>query len=732
MPHRRCGGNCLECAAFLFLLMTIMIPVQPLLRLTPIAATVACLIFPSAHAEQANTTQPQVAANVMSPLPAVIVSGTREAPSLTQSNLQAAQQQVAHTAGGAAVVDLDTVREGRVSTLADALGYAPGVFVQSRFGAEEARISVRGSGLQRTFHGRGLLVLQDGVPINLADGSFDMQAIEPLAARYIEVYRGANALPFGSATLGGAINYVSPTGYDSSPFMARGEFGSYGYRRFNVMSGGVAQTRYGLLDGNLSVSTFDQNGFRRHAEQSAQRVVGNAGWRVSDNLETRFYFAYANSNSQLPGNLTKAQLQDDPRQGNAATIAGDQQRDLDVTRIANKTTFRVNAETDVVLSGFYASKNLFHPIFQVLDQDNQDFGLGLKLQNRTALLGHGNRLTVGVSPSYDRTDEDRWVNVGGTRGARTDKSRQKSSTFNAWLEDQFDVTERLTVVAGVQYTRSTRKLDDLFIAPGTADASYSFDYSAWSPKIGVIYALTPKVQVFGNISKSYEPPSLSEIYGGQVPKANAAQKAVTYELGSRGELAETPAYRVSWDVSIYHARLRDELLAVLEPGETTATTQNVGKTLHQGVELGVSATVGGHWDLRMALLLNRFRFDDHPIYGDNVLPGVPKIFLRQEALYRFTGGWLAGAYVGANVEWSPARMAVDMRNSFYADGYTVFGLKMGQQLNRNWSWFLEGRNLADRHYAATTGVATDLKGKDAAQFLPGDGRTVYAGLQYRY
>lgn len=94
------------------------------------------------------------------------------------------------------------------------LDFAPGVLIQSRFGAEEARLSIRGSGIQRTFHGRGLWLMQDGMPLNLADGGFDMQAVEPLSANHIEVYRGANALQvYGAATLGGAINFISNTGY---------------------------------------------------------------------------------------------------------------------------------------------------------------------------------------------------------------------------------------------------------------------------------------------------------------------------------------------------------------------------------------------------------------------------------------------------------------------------------------------------------------------------------------
>src|SRR5262249_26536128 len=102
-------------------------------------------------------------------LDTVIVTPKGDDPSLTLPNLNTARQCAALTPGGAGVVDGDSYREGRVSTLNDALGYAAGVFSASRFGAEEARLSIRGSGLQRTFHLRGVKLMQDGVPLNLAD-----------------------------------------------------------------------------------------------------------------------------------------------------------------------------------------------------------------------------------------------------------------------------------------------------------------------------------------------------------------------------------------------------------------------------------------------------------------------------------------------------------------------------------------------------------------------------------
>ncbi|NBY53211.1 MAG: hypothetical protein EBQ53_06215 [Betaproteobacteria bacterium] len=161
---------------------------------------------------------------------------TVTAPVIDRSlpDIGAARARLDQVPGGTDVVDSERYRDGRASTLADMLQASPGVFAQSRFGAEESRISIRGSGLQRTFHGRGLLLLQDGVPLNLADGGVDMQAIEPLATRYTEVYRGANATPYGATTLGGAINFVSFSGRDAPGLQARVEAGSFGYKRASV------------------------------------------------------------------------------------------------------------------------------------------------------------------------------------------------------------------------------------------------------------------------------------------------------------------------------------------------------------------------------------------------------------------------------------------------------------------------------------------------------------------
>ena len=84
------------------------------------------------------------------------------------------------------------------------------------------------------------------------------------------------------------------------------------------------------------------------------------------------------------------------------------------------------------------------------------------------------------------------------------------------------------------------------------------------------------------------------------------------------------------------------------------------------------------------------------------------------------------------MEWVLKQYAVDMANSLEANNYILLGLKGGFKMKRGISVFVEAKNLTDKHYVATTGVIADARGRDSAQFLPGDGRTVISGVELKF
>ncbi|PKM29207.1 MAG: ligand-gated channel protein [Gammaproteobacteria bacterium HGW-Gammaproteobacteria-11] len=652
-------------------------------------------------------------------LPDQTVTATRQADPTAPSLLDT-RESFARIPGGATVVDAETYKTGRSSTLQDALGLATGVFVQPRFGAEEARISIRGSGLQRTFHGRGLLLMQDGAPVNLADGSFDFQSIEPLAADHVQVLRGANAWRYGATNLGGAVNFITPTGKTARPADLRLEGGSFGYRRLHAA---LAQD-LGNWDGFVSLSHSEQDGYRQHAQQDNQRLFANLGGHLTDRIATRFYLTHVDTDSALPGNLTKAQLRDDPRQANPGSVTNDNRRDFILNRLGNISVLQINAAHSLELSSFYSEKSLFHPIFQVLDVDSED--MGLRLTHRWA-NDAGWRWSMGVEALEGRNTDQRFVNQSGQKGQQVNHLRQSASNLNAFAELEVPVAERWALFAGLAALRQERDVNDrlrcnAFVTAVCVpqDESFSKTYRGELGRLGLRHDLTDDIQLFGNISQSMEPPTFSELTGGQVISANDAQRATTLEIGmrlSRGNM--------ELDLAVYRSQIRDELLALNDASGQPQGTINADKTLHQGIELGGAYTLG-QVVLRGQYLLNDFRFEDDPVYGNNRLAGVPRHFLKGEALWQ-DAGW----YAGPTVEWVPSQYAVDHAASLFAEGYAIWGLKAGFRPTQGLGFFVEGRNLSDRSYIATTGVIADALGADSAQFLPGDGRGLFAGLEWR-
>jgi len=651
----------------------------------------------------------------------VDVTAYRPAP-LTVPSVEAATEQLKLTPGAIETIDSSRWLRGRASTVDDTFALSPGVIALSRFGSDEARLSIRGSGLQRTFHGRGIRMLQDGVPINLADGSFDMQALEPLAADYINIWRGANAP--GVSTLGGAIDYVARTGRHASPLATRVEIGSWDYLRANISGGGAS----GDFDSYASLTHQSQAGFRDHAAQSNLRLFSNAGWRIANGTETRFYLTAVRTDSEIPGNLTKAQLAADPSQAAAGNVSLDQRRDFDVLRLANKTTVTAG-EVVWDFTAAWTYKDLDHPIFQVIDQLSNDLLLGAIATHHGEIAGRANRLRAGFTYQRGVTQAANFINTAGQRGALLATSDQTAANLEAFMENQLTLGHGFTLHLGLSAADHRRKNDQTF--GGNID--YDLNYERVMPKVGLRWD-GDDVQVFANVSGSYEPPSFSEAL--TLNTARQAQTATSWEIGTRGLRGP-----VRWDVTAYHADLRHELLTLDHDNNpaTAAATINADATMHSGVELALEIDLlGGDWTddnlpdqrlvLRGAWTYGDFRFNGDPLYGNNTLAGLPPHLIRGELTWETRDGW----YAGPTLQWVPRKTYIDFRNTYAADDYAIAGFRLGRQHRRGFSWFVEVRNAFDKKYTATTGVIENANGTDQAQFLPGDGRGFFAGLSFAY
>jgi len=75
-------------------------------------------------------------------------------------------------------VDKNELAYGRKESAKDVLADVPGLFLQSRYGNQDLRISIRGFGTRSNTGIRGVRILQDGIPESEPDGETVIDAVD--------------------------------------------------------------------------------------------------------------------------------------------------------------------------------------------------------------------------------------------------------------------------------------------------------------------------------------------------------------------------------------------------------------------------------------------------------------------------------------------------------------------------------------------------------------------------
>ena len=628
-----------------------------------------------------------------------------------------ARRRLSETPGAVSVISQESYINRQTLALDDMLRDAPGVYAQRKWGGD-IRISIRGSGIGNANHNRGLLIAQDGVPLNEADGFGDSQVADPLNTRYAEVYRGGNALRFGGALLGGAINMVTPTGRNAGfDNQVRIDGGSHGLLREHL-----ALARQGdNWDVYAAATNQTGQGWRSQSQQNIQFGSLNVGRSFGQDREVRFVLNGSNINQEIPGSLTLAQFNADPRQTAAGNANGDQGRNQRGVRGSLRTTWRLNQGLVFEGAVYAVWKDLDHPIFQVIDQESRNYGAFGRFDWDGEIVGKRADAFFGAWYRQGDLDSHFYTNVKGARGALQSISYQNAKAVDVFGEGRLFVTERLALVGGATWGQAERDYASVAV-PGvksTFNLDASKTYNWISPRLGLLWQNEVGDQVFANLTRSVEPPN----FGSMTPTnvgftAVKAQKAWTGEIGARGRHGP-----FTYDLTLYRAELRDEMLQYAVSSSIPAATFNADKTLHQGIEAALDWAPAPRWRIRQTWTYSDFRFKDDVQYGDNRLPIVPKHFYRSEVRYDHPRGW----FLAPSLEWSATDQWIDYKNTQKAPGYAILNLNAGWKVTPAVSLFLDARNLTDKAYVSNTQAATTWTATTATLW-PGDGRSVFGGV----
>jgi iron complex outermembrane receptor protein len=667
------------------------------------------------------------------PLDIVVVTAVREV-------LDAER---ALTPGKVTTVDGSEQFRRTVDNMADLMRYVPGAWMQSASGASGVFMSSRGSNLDATnYDNNGIKLLQDGLPVTAADGNNHNRFLDAVAAQYVTFAHGANALTYGASTLGGAIDFTTPTARTTDPMALFLSGASFGRINGRAAMGGVA----GDLDGIATVDYVQADGYRVHSHQRRASLYTNGAYQWNTGVSTRLFVTWIDSEEQMPGSLTQAEFEEDPRQAAPSAVTGNFQWNVETVRIAQKTTWTIGTDGALDFGLSWEHQSLYHPIvdrimvdfdgsgpappvevFSLLVDMDQDIG-GANLRYQRQAGSHA--LLFGANYSESTARGGNYRNLNGKPNGLRESVDNSAGSLELFAMDRWAVGPGWTLVYGAQFVDADREVKVTNATSG-AIRNPQGNYSSLNPRVGVLYATGDSAELYANASRVFEPPTNYEleddVRGNSTPLD--AMHGTSYEVGWRGRTGSAGVVEWNWDFAAYYAAIRDEILSVDNPAAPgTSLATNIDRTTHAGFEglVGVRVPMGTtSWlEPLLSVTLNDFSFDSDPSWGNNHLPVAPRYFARGEVMVRH-----GALRIGPTFEFVGRRHA-DFANGTELGSYGLLGLRGSYSADR-WEAFAEIRNLLDRDYVANV-TAVNEASADSRILTPGSPLSAAAGVRVSF
>ncbi|MDD1907298.1 TonB-dependent receptor [Klebsiella pneumoniae] len=651
------------------------------------------------------------------------------------------------TPAAVSVVNGDEMRQAapRVN-LSESLGAVPGLQVQNRQNyAQDLQLSIRGFGSRSTYGVRGLRIYVDGIPATMPDGQGQTSNIDIGSVDTIEVLRGPFSALYGNSS-GGVINVTSQTGTQPPTVEASSYYGSFGTWHYGMKATGAVGdgSHAGDVDYTVSTNRFTTHGYRDHS--GARKNLANArlGVRINDVSKLTLLLNSVDIKANDAGGLTADEWRDNPRQ----SPRGDQyntRKNTRQTQAGLRYERQLSAQDDLSVMMYAGERETtqFQSIPRapqlkpshaggVIDLTRHYQGIDTRLTHRGELLVP---VTLTAGLDYENMSERRkgyenFVMVNGApqygeQGALRRNERNLMWNVDPYLQTQWQLTDKLSLDAGVRYSSVWFDSNDYYITPGNGDDSGDASYHKWLPAGSLKYALTDAWNVYLSAGRGFETPTTNELSYrsdnqsglnfGLKPSTND-----TVEIGSKTRIGNG-----LFTAALFQTNTDNEIVVDSSSGGRTSY-KNAGKTRRQGMELGLDQQFGESWRLKAAWTwldaTYRTNVCDDASCNGNRIPGIARNMGYASFGYQPEQGW----YAGSDIRYMSDIMAND-ENTAKAPSWTVVGLTTGYK----WSYGrmdldLFGRidNLFDREYVGSV-IVNESNGR---YYEPAPGRNYGIGL----
>ncbi|WP_181828151.1 TonB-dependent receptor, partial [Klebsiella pneumoniae] len=525
------------------------------------------------------------------------------------------------TPAAVSVVNGDEMRQAapRVN-LSESLGAVPGLQVQNRQNyAQDLQLSIRGFGSRSTYGVRGLRIYVDGIPATMPDGQGQTSNIDIGSVDTIEVLRGPFSALYGNSS-GGVINVTSQTGTQPPTVEASSYYGSFGTWHYGMKATGAVGdgSHAGDVDYTVSTNRFTTHGYRDHS--GARKNLANArlGVRINDVSKLTLLLNSVDIKANDAGGLTADEWRDNPRQ----SPRGDQyntRKNTRQTQAGLRYERQLSAQDDLSVMMYAGERETtqFQSIPRapqlkpshaggVIDLTRHYQGIDTRLTHRGELLVP---VTLTAGLDYENMSERRkgyenFVMVNGApqygeQGALRRNERNLMWNVDPYLQTQWQLTDKLSLDAGVRYSSVWFDSNDYYITPGNGDDSGDASYHKWLPAGSLKYALTDAWNVYLSAGRGFETPTINELSYrsdnqsglnfGLKPSTND-----TVEIGSKTRIGNG-----LFTAALFQTNTDNEIVVDSSSGGRTSY-KNAGKTRRQGMELGLDQQFGESWRLKAA------------------------------------------------------------------------------------------------------------------------------------
>lgn len=642
-----------------------------------------------------------------------------EEPSLPRIDvLGGSEQDLAKVPGAAQVITAQELARMQPLSTEAALKQVPGVVIKpEEESAVVANIGMRGlsAGEYKT------LILEDGVPV-AADLFFgNSRYYNPRIQRMnsIEVLKGAASLRYGPNTIGGVINYKTKDPIDGASIATR--IGSHQYLETTLEAGGRSSSGdavAGLVYTQASSDGFQNKGFdMQDLMLKAGMTMGDKQWLgikithyendanisyrglFKDAFDARAKFNPAPDDWFLTDRNSldinhEWEISQDSRL-NTVVYWSELQRDY--WRYGLKTP--ATSLQDGLKTWSYSDS---------LDGNNRSFqrtGIDSRLTTKHTSLGVSNEAEIGVRWMRESMRDQK---IAATRahprsGTLGTDVIQSANSLALFAQNRFDLNEQISITPGLRAEVYEQTTDDL--KSMTDGQSQNTEYM---PGIGATWKVTPEAQLYGGVYRAFSPPynSTSIVSGNDLNLG--AERSLNLEIGVRGQQDalsyELTAFRMDFDNQVIRANSNGG-----DPG-------NGGKTLHQGVELGVA------WAVNKAIRIEgSTTYVPDAKFIENRYSSTGVLLAKKDNRVSYSPEWVSHVqfvyqqgplmtalgiqHVGAQMTdtLNTVRLTESTSGFFTGqiDGYTTADLTASYQVHPQWSMTAAVKNITDTHYIAS-------------------------------